>query len=196
MKAKLRKQLRAERRSMGAADHARRSRLAGKALAALPGLRAGKRLALYLPFDRETDTAALLGAARRRGARVFVPVIVDRRHGRIRFYPLDGKTRRGTFGIAVPSALARPVPARWLDLIVIPLVGVDPQGRRLGMGGGFYDRALEFRRRRRGHWRGPRLVGLAFDCQRTDSKFAQAWDVQLDALATESGLEHYVKGNP
>jgi len=180
---------------LGAADHARRSRLAAKALAALPGLRAGKRLALYLPFDRETDTAALLGAARRRGVRVFVPVIVDRRHGRIRFYPLDGKTRRGTFGIAVPSALARPVPARWLDLIVIPLVGVDPQGRRLGMGGGFYDRALQFRRSR-GHWRGPRLVGLAFDSQRTDSKFAEAWDVQLDALATESGLEHYMKGNP
>jgi 5-formyltetrahydrofolate cyclo-ligase len=195
MKAKLRKQLRAGRRSLGAADHARRSRLAAKALAALPGLRAGKRLALYLPFDRETDTAALLGAARRRGVRVFVPVIVDRRHGRIRFYPLDGKTRRGTFGIAVPSALARPVPARWLDLIVIPLVGVDPQGRRLGMGGGFYDRALQFRRSR-GHWRGPRLVGLAFDSQRTDSKFAEAWDVQLDALATESGLEHYMKGNP
>jgi 5-formyltetrahydrofolate cyclo-ligase len=190
MKAKLRKQLRAARRSMGAADHARRSRLAGKALAALPGLRAGKRLALYLPFDRETDTAALLGAARRRGARIFVPVIVDRRHSRIRFYPLDGKTRRGTFGIAVPSTLARPVPARWLDLIVIPLVGVDPLGRRLGMGGGFYDRALEFRRRR-SRWRGPLLVGLAFDCQRTDLTFAEAWDVKLDALATESGLQHY-----
>jgi 5-formyltetrahydrofolate cyclo-ligase len=195
MKAKLRKQLRAERRSLGAAEHAHRSKLAAKAIAALPGLRAGKRLALYLPFDRETDTAALIGAARRRGARIFVPVIVDRRHSRIRFYPLDGKTRRGTFGIAVPSALARPVPARWLDLIVIPLVGVDPLGRRLGMGGGFYDRALEFRRRR-GHWRGPRLVGLAFDCQRTDLKFAEGWDVKLDALATESGLEHYLKGNP
>ena len=53
------------------------------------------------------------------------------------------------------------------NLIVVPLVGVDAEGRRLGMGGGFYDRALEFRRRRR-HWTGPRLVGLAFDCQRTD----------------------------
>jgi 5-formyltetrahydrofolate cyclo-ligase len=195
MKAKLRKQLRAERRSLGAADHARRSRLAAKTLAALPEVRAGKRLALYLPFDRETDTAALVNAARRRGARIFVPVIVDRRHRRIRFYPLDRGTRRGVFGISVPSTLAQPVPARWLDLIVVPLVGIDPKGRRLGMGGGFYDRALEFRRRR-SRWRGPRLVGLAFDCQRTDLAFADAWDVKLDALATESGLRYYRKGNP
>ena len=157
--------------------------------------RAGKRIALYLPFDRETDTAALIAAARRRGVRVFVPVIVDRRHARIRFYPLGGKSRRGVFGIAVPRVLGRPVPLRWLNLIVIPLVGVDAAGRRLGMGGGFYDRALEFRRRRR-HWRGPRLVGLAFDCQRTGLEFADPWDLTLDSLATESGLQNYAKGDP
>ena len=194
MKANLRKHMRAQRRSLSAADHGRRSSLAAKAVAGLPVFKAGKRVALYLPFDRETDTAALIAAARRRGVRVFVPVIVDRRHGRIRFYPLGGKTRRGVYGIAVPARTARPMPPRWLDLIVIPLVGVDAAGRRLGMGGGFYDRALEFRRRRR-HWPGPRLVGLAFDCQRTESAFAEPWDVNLDSLATESGLKHYSRGD-
>jgi 5-formyltetrahydrofolate cyclo-ligase len=195
MKATLRKHMRAQRRSLSAADHGRRSSLAAKAVAGLPMFKAGKRVALYLPFDRETDTAALIAAARRRGVRVFVPVIVDRRHSRIRFYPLGGKTRRGVFGIAVPARTDRPMPPRWLDLIVIPLVGVDAAGRRLGMGGGFYDRALEFRRRRR-HWPGPRLVGLAFDCQRTETAFAEPWDVNLDSLATESGLKHYTRGDP
>jgi 5-formyltetrahydrofolate cyclo-ligase len=193
MKVPLRKHLRARRRSLIPADHRQRSRLAANAVTGLPMFRAGKRIALYLPFDRETDTAALIAAARRRGMCVYVPVIVDRRHSRIRFYPLDGKTQRGVFGIAVPKAMARPVSPRWLDLIVIPLVGVDTEGRRLGMGGGFYDRALEFRRRRR-HWPGPHLVGLAFDCQRTESSFAEPWDVSLDSLATESGLQHYLKG--
>src|SRR6266702_1302932 len=126
MKVPLRKHLRAQRRSLGAADHRYRSRLAAKAV----------------------------------------------------------------FGIAVPSSQALPTASRWLNLIVIPLVGVDALGRRLGMGGGFYDRALEFRRRRR-NWPGPRLVGLAFDCQRTDSSFAEPWDLRLDSLATESGLQHY-----
>ena len=196
MKEKIRKQIRAQRRSLSTADHGYRSRLAAKAVAGLPMFRAGKRIALYLPFDREADTAALIAAARRRGVRLFVPVIVDRRHSRIRFYPLEGKLKRGVFGIAVPSSQALPTASRWLNLIVIPLVGVDALGRRLGMGGGFYDRALEFRRRRR-HWPGPRLVGLAFDCQRTESSFAEPWDVSLDSLATESGLQHYLKkGTP
>ena len=191
MKATLRKQLRNQRRSLSAVDHGRRSRLAAKAVAGLPRFSSGKRVALYLPFDRETDTAALIAAARRRGVRIYVPVIVDRRHGRIRFYPLERNVRRGVYGISVPKRLSRPTAPRWLNLIVIPLVGVDARGRRLGMGGGFYDRALEFRRRRR-HWTGPHVVGLAFDCQRAESAFADPWDVSLDSLATESGLEKFM----
>ncbi len=149
---------------------------------------AGKRVALYLPFDRETDTTALLGAARRRRIDLFVPVVIDRRRALMRFYPLVGKLRRGAFGLSVPQRLRHPVAPRWLHLIVVPLVGVDGGGRRLGMGGGFYDRALSFRRHLR-HQLGPHVVGLAFDVQRTGEPFAEAWDVRLDSLATESGLK-------
>jgi len=190
MKLKLRKELRARRRSFAPAEHARRSNLAASAVAHMPQFKAGSRIAVYLPFDREAGTADLLLAARRRGIRVFVPVVTDMRHRRIDFYPLTGRTRRGAFGISVPHRSGRPTPARWFDLIVVPLVGIDGRGRRLGMGGGFYDRALAFRRVRT-VWRGPRLVGLAFDCQRVQAEFADAWDVRLDALATESGLEYF-----
>src|SRR5882757_1454618 len=177
MKVSLRKHLRAQRRALSAADHAHRSRLAARAVARLPMFRAGKRVALYLPFDRETDTAALIVAARRRGVRIYVPVIVDKRHARIRFYPLGARTRPGKFGIAVPHRQGTSIPARWLNLIVVPLVGIDSQGRRLGMGGGYYDRALQFRRLRR-TWPGPHLVGFCFDCQRTNASFAEHWDVR------------------
>jgi hypothetical protein len=91
--------------------------------------RAGKRVALYLPFDGESDTAALIAAAQ-----VFVPAISHRRHARLRFYPLTGATAPGEFGISVPRLRLTPVSPQWLDLIVIPLVGVDAKGRRLGMG--------------------------------------------------------------
>ncbi len=196
MKVKLRKELRAARRSLASADHDRRSRLAAASVIRLAAFKSGTRIALYLPFDRETDTAALVMAAQRRGIRIFGPVVSDLRHRRLRFHPLTGETRRGTFGISVPKGaphrLARTVEPRWFDLIVVPLVGVDPRGRRLGMGGGFYDRALAFRRHRR-HWKGPRLVGFGFDRQRTACVFADPWDVRLDALATESGLENFPK---
>jgi 5-formyltetrahydrofolate cyclo-ligase len=195
MKVALRKQLRAARRSLSAADHRVRSALAAKRIAGLRAFRAGKRIALYLPFDRETNTADLIAAARRRHVRVFVPVVIDRRHGRLRFFPLDGPTRRGAFGIAVPRRTAHPVAAQWLNLIVVPVVGVDAEGRRLGQGGGFYDRALNFRRRR-DHWTGPHLVGLAFDRQRTTSSFADTWDLRLDSLATETGLRQFPDSSP
>ena len=187
MKTKLRKGLRAARRAFNPDEHAARSGLAARAVAGSRRFAAGRRMAVYLPFDRETDTTALIRRARRRGVRLYVPIIVDRRHARIRFYPLEGKTRRGTFGIAVPARKGRPLPARWLDLVVVPLVGVDGAGRRLGMGGGFYDRAFAFRRLRTG-WPGPQLIGYCFDCQRTAAPFADDWDLRVDALATESGL--------
>jgi 5-formyltetrahydrofolate cyclo-ligase len=192
MKVKLRRELRAKRRSFSAADHALRSNLAASSITRLAAFKSGSRVAVYLPFDGEVNPAALLVAARRRRIRIFVPVVASLRHRRLRFHPLGGKTRRGVFGIGVPhDAVHRNVVGpRWFDLIVVPLVGVDGEGRRLGMGGGFYDRALGFRRQRR-HWFGPRLVGLAFRCQQAESVFAEAFDVRLDALATEAGVQYF-----
>jgi 5-formyltetrahydrofolate cyclo-ligase len=190
VKAALRKKLRAARRSLSAAEHQRRSLTATASILRHRLFSAGKRVALYMPFDAELDTSALIGAAQRRGVELFVPVVTDRRHCRLRFYPLVGETKTGVFGISVPRLRGAPISPRWLDLIIIPLVGVDGGGRRLGMGGGYYDRALEFRRRRR-YWQGPHLMGLAFDCQRTSIEFAEAWDVRLNSLATESGVESF-----
>jgi 5-formyltetrahydrofolate cyclo-ligase len=194
MKVAIRKQLRTARRSLSPADHSLRSNLAASAITRMAAFRHRSRVAIYLPFDRETNTAALLIAARRRGIHLYVPVVSDLRHRRLRFHRLTGKTRRGVFGISVPHRLGShatpPVEPRWFDLIVVPLVGIDGGGRRLGMGGGFYDRALAFRRARR-RWMGPRLVGLGFDCQCVDSVCADGWDVRLDVLATESGLHEF-----
>jgi 5-formyltetrahydrofolate cyclo-ligase len=190
MKDSLRKKLRAQRRSLSDSDHRQRSLAASKGIMRLRPFSSGRRVAIYLPIDREVDTSALIRAARQRGVRIFLPVISDRRHRRLRFFPLTAKTTPGTFGISVPHRRSKPISPQWLDLIVMPLVGVDSGGGRLGMGGGYYDRALAFRRRRT-LWKGPRLVGLAFDCQRSNLRFTETWDIQLDSLATESGVEHF-----
>jgi 5-formyltetrahydrofolate cyclo-ligase len=186
----LRTLLRAKRRAFGKTEHARRSKLAAAAITRSFKFRSGARVAMYLPFDRETATGVLLRAAARRGIRLYVPVIADRRHRRLRFHPLSDRTHPGAFGILVPLRSGRWIAPRWFDLIVVPLVGVDATGRRLGVGGGYYDRALGFRRTRR-HWKGPRVVGLAFDCQRVATAFADPWDLRLDSLATESGMEFF-----
>jgi 5-formyltetrahydrofolate cyclo-ligase len=189
-KAALRKQLRAERRALSPALHRSHSRQAARAIARLPQFGSGRRVAVYLSFDREADTAPLIAAARRRGVRLYVPVVTDRRHRRMVFHPLSSRTRRGAFGIPVPVGSGAAVPARWLNLIVVPFVGVDAAGRRLGMGGGFYDRMAAFRGLRK-LWRGPRLVGFGFDCQRVAAVGAESWDLRFDATATQSGLQCY-----
>ncbi len=76
--------------------------------------------------------------------------------------------------------------ARWLDLVFLPLVGFDARGMRLGMGGGYYDRAFAFRRVRR-VWKKPLLIGFAYDLQRVPHLESAPHDVLLDAVVTEKG---------
>jgi len=74
-----------------------------------------------------------------------------------------------------------------LDLVIMPLLGFDPRGGRLGMGGGYYDSHFAFRRHGWRH-RKPWLLGLGYDVQRCDRLVLNPWDVPLDAVLTESGL--------
>lgn len=82
-----------------------------------------------------------------------------------------------------------------MDLVLCPVVAIDALGYRLGMGGGFYDRALAFRRLR-SSWRGPALIALAFDLQRVASVLPDSWDARLDGVITESGFHTYPKRRP
>ena len=97
------------------------------------------------------------------------------------------------FGIPEPDlAPTSLLDAQAMALIVLPLVGFDQSGHRLGMGGGWYDRTLAFRHDRLPP---PHLVGAAFDIQQVDGVGAQAWDVRMDAVCTES-TTHLSKTEP
>lgn len=88
------------------------------------------------------------------------------------------------FGIPEPAVEpASLLGAKDMTLVVMPLVGFDVRGHRLGMGGGWYDRSFAFRQQQPAP---PWLVGAAFDAQRVDGLDAAAWDVSLDAVCTES----------
>ena len=93
------------------------------------------------------------------------------------------------YGIPEPDLAAGSLIApQDLSLVLLPLLGVDRSGHRLGMGGGYYDRAFAFRHDRRPP---PFLVGIAYACQAVPALPSDAWDVALDALATEHGLRHF-----
>ena len=77
-----------------------------------------------------------------------------------------------------PAAMRRPLDQ--LDILFMPLVGWDKRGNRLGMGGGFYDRALE-------HVSGPLLVGLAHSVQELEKVPNESWD----SSKISSKYDHY-----
>lgn len=78
-----------------------------------------------------------------------------------------------------PGALLTP---EAMALVVVPIVGFDTRGQRLGMGGGWYDRSFAFRQR---HPAPPWLVGAAFAAQQVEALAGEPWDVGLDAVCSE-----------
>jgi 5-formyltetrahydrofolate cyclo-ligase len=97
----------------------------------------------------------------------------------------ESRFRLNRFGIPEPMVSARQlVRAQDLDLLLLPLVGFDARGHRLGMGGGFYDRSLAFLRHRR-QWHKPVVVGLAHDFQCCPSLPADAWDIPMSGIVTD-----------
>ena len=161
-----------------------------RALGQLGVFRRGTRIAVYLPMRGEVDVRPAIEAAWRCGVAVFVPSIVSRRRARMVFVPWtpNGPRRRNAYGIEEPVARAARVPALRLDAVVLPVVGFDRRGNRLGMGAGYYDRALRRRLDPTRRWCRPRLIGVAFACQELPAIAVSPWDVPLDLIVTERGL--------
>lgn len=143
---------------------------------------AGDIVSGFLPIRSEVDIRPLMAHLRTRGARLCVPVILDR--STIVFRELVPGAPLvpcgfGTFGPGPDAAELDP------DVMLVPLSAFDITGHRIGYGAGYYDRAID-----RLHQKGlnPRLIGIAFDCQEVPSVPAEPHDVRLDAILTESGL--------
>ena len=180
-------------------------------------LRSGRRIGIYAATAEELDTSPLIAVALRRGCLVYLPRI-DRRPGvrsmrfaqiadctltlpcspqAARFAPLAARRsplaaprslRANRFGIVEPDG-PQLTSVRLLDVVFLPLVGFDRHGTRLGMGGGYYDRAFAFMRLR-SSWHAPLLVGIGYSAQEVSRIAPAAHDVPLDLVITEHGIIH------
>ena len=189
----LRRSLRAQRNTLSAAQQLRAAQQLATRLATQPLFRVSRRIAVYLPNDGEIDPVPLMTRIWRMNKICYLPILSRLTHDRLWFAPFtpDTPLTRNRFGIFEPLTPARNrISAQELDLVLMPLVAFDTQGNRLGMGGGFYDKSLAFLRTRR-VWRKPHLIGLAHDFQRVDKLSANAWDVPLQAVATDSGIYQF-----
>ncbi|MFF7707426.1 5-formyltetrahydrofolate cyclo-ligase [Pseudomonas sp. NPDC007930] len=185
----LRRQLRLARRALGPAEQRAAAQRLYRQLAQHPLFRRARHLSLYLPNDSEIDPRPLLLEAQRRGKATYLPVLRawPRTHMVFQRVRPGERLRPNRFGIPEPHVNVRKQRVVWaLDVVLLPLVGFDDSGGRLGMGGGFYDRSLAYLGRRKA-WRKPLLLGLAHECQRVDRLQQASWDVPLAGTLSDQG---------
>jgi 5-formyltetrahydrofolate cyclo-ligase len=186
-RAQLRRRLRQQRRALDRQAQRKAAHGLHRQLAQHPLFRRARHIALYLPNDGEIDPRPLLRAAQRRGKATYLPVLSPWPRSKMVFQRITaGETLRpNRFGIAEPRRNHARQRKIWaLDLILLPLVGFDCHGGRLGMGGGFYDRSLAYRKMRK-NWHKPTLLGLAHECQQVDRLAMASWDMPLQATVTD-----------
>ena len=152
--------------------------------AGLGPLRGDVVLGLCWPFKAEFDARHFAARIRRCGVQTALPVVRGAGLGlAFRAWSPGTAMERGAYGIPYPraSAVLRP------DLLLMPPVGIDAQGFRLGYGGGYFDRTLAAQHPR------PLCVAVGFEISRIPSIQPQAHDIGMDALVTERGL--HMRGN-
>ena len=140
-----------------------------------------KMVACYLALPQEVQTAPLLAACRRLGQRVCVPAY-DERAG---CYRLAWLTANDVL-VAGRWQVPEPVEPQWVgesatvDAVIVPGLAFDRQGRRLGRGGGGFDRLLE---------KLPAYkIGIAFEAQLVASVPTEIHDIPMDAVVTEKEI--------
>ena len=192
----LRRMLRKARRALTPSERRQAANGLYRQLAQHPLFRRAKHISLYLPTDGEIDPRLLLRAAQRRGKATYLPVLSAWPRTKMVFQRVrpGDKLSPNRFRILEPRVNAKRQRQVWaLDLVLLPLVGFDDAGGRLGMGGGFYDRSLAYLARRQ-HWRKPTLLGLAHECQKVGRLAQASWDVPLAGTVTDK--QWYVAGTP
>lgn len=187
-KKTLRARLRRQRASLSqrAIQHA--SKIVAEQLFRLPTFRRAHRIGLYMASKGEIDTHLILERSLSLGKQCYLPVLHPYHPGRLwftRWQPGD-PLQPNKYDISEPIAHhARMIKPYSLDLVLMPLLGFDQDGNRLGMGKGYYDRCFAYLHRRE-HWQKPELIGLAHDFQKLNGLVPSSWDVPLIQAVTEA----------
>lgn len=187
-KAALRAEFRARRSALSAREIRKLSEKAAGHMLGSALWRAARSIALYAAVRGETDTTLLLEDAWQKGKVVLLPVCSKAERGAMRFVPVSGwkELLPGPYGIPEPACLPgkrRGEAGRSPELFVLPGLAFDLDGRRLGQGGGYYDRLFGLTGKEEAQ-----RVGFAYSFQIVERLPGEDWDVPVHALCTEKGM--------
>ena len=182
-KAALRIRARAARASLDHEERAEAAKAAARHFFDGIALQASDVVAAYWRIRDELDCQPILVKLMDSNQTVVLPVVLGPEQPLdLRVWEQGASLYESGFGTLAPSELA---PKAEPDIVIMPLLGFDGRGTRLGYGGGYYDRTLAAMTKK------PRLIGLAFAAQELDRIPRETHDVPLDAIVTEAGVRQF-----
>ncbi len=172
-KKQLRKTIRERKQAMLPEEIEEKSRVLGEKFAASEAYQAAKTIYGYLPYNQEVRTTAMLERALAEGKRIAVPKVYG---DEMRFLYLDdlSQVENGYAGIPEPIADG-PVADDPTALVLMPGIAFDPQGHRIGYGGGFYDKFLAAEPNHP-------TIALCYDFQMLPKLETEEFDIPVDLV--------------
>ena len=184
----LRAELRARRKALSASDRIAAANGVANTLDQLADFIVDPRIAGYWAIDGELPLHIVVANLARRGQHYCLPRITGQRQLSFVQWRSGADLEANRYGIPEPVCTERDLIAPSdIDIILLPLLGFDRQGHRIGYGGGYYDASFAFLRER-SEAVSPLLVGVGYAAQQVDAIESASWDVSLDYIATESEL--------
>lgn len=186
LKTRIRNEIRQRRRCLDLVSRRSADASINQNLIGLAEKTGCKALSAFFSFDGEPDLRPAMEILTARGLKIVLPVIVNAPEApemTFRSWNPAARLEKNVFGIDEPVS-GEAVRPRDLDLVVMPLVAWDENGQRLGMGAGYFDRALA---EVAGCAR-PLRVGVAYEVQKVAQLPADPWDVRMHQVITENGV--------
>ena len=172
-KKELRKAIRQQKKAMTSEQIDEKSAALGKLFRASQAYQQAETIYFYLPYNQEVRTVPMVEQALRDGKKVAVPKVFG---DEMEFLYIEDLSGIGEGYMGIPEPLADgPVAHDETALILMPGLAFDPQGHRIGYGGGFYDKYLS---REPNH----PTVALCYDFQMLPSVQTQEFDIPVDQV--------------
>jgi len=184
-KSRMRKEIRRKRANIEAAQRKHWDAAINRHLDRYTELASLKVVAAYMAFDGEPDLMPSLAGLEDRGVKLALPVIRGLPGKAVitfKGWSVASEMRQNRYGISEPAG-TRDVIISDVDLVLVPLVGWDRTGGRLGMGASFYDRLFQpF-----SELGGPVRMGVGYELQNVETVPRDPWDIRMHAFLTENG---------
>lgn len=183
----LRQQLAERRRALPPTERIAAAQGLRRSLEQLPEYFTDARVAGYWAVNGELPLNLVIPPLASRGQQFLLPVLGQGQRLRFAAWQAGDEVLPNRHGIPEPATPGELLEPFQLDLVLVPLLGFDRRGHRLGYGGGYYDRSFAFLNEQVRPTE-PLLVGIAYGFQELDAIDEESWDVALDFIATDREL--------